>query len=93
MDGVPPSTSVADAEQVQVAEEDVQEHFTRMSMALQMPAQQLFDHFVENESMPGVLEGLRRDKTRRLLRDYATTTEETGTDEVPTETTDAEEAS
>ncbi len=67
---------IAEAEKIEVQEEQIQHHFAMMSQVLQMPAQQLFDHFAESGSLHSVVEGIRRDNTRRLLRESAITTDE-----------------
>lgn len=60
---------IADAEQVEVTQEDIERHFYGMSLALQIPAQKLFDHMSESGALRTVLQELRRDKVRRFLRE------------------------
>ena len=67
---------IAEAEDVKLEQEDVERHFASMSQVLRVPPQQLFDQLNENGTLQGVLEGLRRDKTRGFLRESAVAADE-----------------
>jgi trigger factor len=72
---------IAEVEKTTVEPDQVNHHFQLLARTLGMPAQDIYDHFVETGKLSSVIEGLRRDNVRRLLREAALTTDEVGQQE------------
>jgi FKBP-type peptidyl-prolyl cis-trans isomerase (trigger factor) len=85
---------IAVKEAVEVLNEEIETHFQLLSRTLRIPAQDLFDTFQSNGTLPEVVASMRRDKVRRLLRESSITSEmdeEEGSDESPSSTSTSEE--